>query len=128
MSHLTDALVQFAAAVISLAAAIVSAYVIPLVKARFTEQQLGNLRALASIAVQATEAAAAAGLVHLPKKEDAATRLKALAAAHGLTLTDQQVDSLIEEAVLELKRLGYEIVGSGANAPAPAQVNQSAGA
>lgn len=86
-------------AVIALAVALVSAFVIPWIKSRLNEDQLGEALAWVKIAVSAAEQIfKGSGKGHL-KKEYVLNFME----EQGYLLDEAQLDAAIEAAVLELK-------------------------
>lgn len=65
---------------------------------------------IAGIVVRAVEQIASVEGAKIPKKEEALNRLAAFAETHGLHLTEEELDTLIEAAVLKMKQAGEEIV------------------
>lgn len=91
-------LTQIILAVIALLSAVITGFVIPLLKSKLTDQQLAGLQAAAKIAVYAAEQ------LHVPeewakKKEYARQLLK----EQGYDISTDKVDAAIEAAVKELK-------------------------
>lgn len=91
-------LTQIILAVIALISAVITGFVIPLIKSKLNTQQLDALKAAAKIAVYAAEQ------IHVPeewakKKEDARKYLAEL----GYDIDSVTVDAAIEAAVKELK-------------------------
>ena len=91
-------LTQIILAVIALLSAIVTGYLIPLLKSKLTAQQLDGLKAAAKIAVFAAEQ------TYIPeqwaeKKQYAQQLLK----EQGYDINTDKVDAAIEAAVKELK-------------------------
>ena len=84
--------------------------VIAYLKRRFSLQQLEKAREIAYIAVQAVEMIAKVnGFDSKQKFEKAMAFVKEFAAKHGLKLTDEQWQALIEAAVHQLRVLDEEI-------------------
>lgn len=92
-------LTQIAAAFISLTVLLVSTFLIPLIKAKHSNEEIQRAVVYATIGVQAAE--------QLFKETGMGAQKKAYVekflADHGFTLDQDQVDVLIESAVLELK-------------------------
>lgn len=96
--------------VIQLSVIVLGGMAIAYLKKHFTQQQLEKAREVAFTAVQAVEMIAKTyGYDSRQKFEKALSFVKSLAAKHGISLTDQQWQALIEAAVLQLKALGQEI-------------------
>lgn len=73
---------------------------LPLLKQYTTKEQRENIAAWVKIAVNAAEQMQKAGLITIPKKEFVINFLN----DKGIKLTEQELDLLIEAAVLELNR------------------------
>ncbi|MGB9781483.1 MAG: phage holin, LLH family [Moorellaceae bacterium] len=77
---------------------------------KFTQQQIDQALQIAEIAVKAAEAIGAAnGFDGKAKFQQALVFVKQLAAKHGINLTDEQWQGIIEAAVHQLKALGEEL-------------------
>lgn len=73
---------------------------LPLLRQYTTKEQRENITAWVKIAVNAAEQMQKAGLITIPKKEFVINFLN----DKGIKLTEQELDLLIEAAVLELNR------------------------
>lgn len=73
---------------------------LPLLKQYTTKEQRENIATWVKIAVNAAEQMQKAGLITIPKKEFVINFLN----DKGIKLTEQELDLLIEAAVLELNR------------------------
>ncbi len=85
--------------------AIVTYWIVPLLKQHFTKQQLQNAYNIAKIAVKAAEQTALTTTAD-EKKQYALSYLK----SKGFTISDDDLENMIESAVLELKK-GLDING-----------------
>lgn len=93
-------LIPILTAVITLIGAIVTYYIIPLLKGKISTDQLKILIDWVIIAVKAAEQMKAAGLITVPKKDFVIAFLK----DQGVTITDSELDALIEAAVFEINK------------------------
>jgi hypothetical protein len=75
-------------------------FVVPWLKSKFSNEQLLNLGKWAKIAVTAAEQMKATGLITEDKKTYVVQFLK----DKGITITDQELDALIEAAVFEIDK------------------------
>ena len=85
-------------ALIALIGAIITYYVIPVLKGKISADKLSQIIMWVQIAVSAAEQMKDAGLIGVPKKEYVIQFLK----GKGISLSDEELDALIEAAVLEI--------------------------
>lgn len=87
--------------VISVAAALISAYVIPLLREKLADIKYQRLLDMVEIAVRAAEQTIGEGNGHL-KKDEVITFVTSWMVAHGIMITEEQLDQLIEAAVFNM--------------------------
>ena len=87
-------------AVIALIGAIITYYIIPLLKGKISADKWEEMIKWVIIAVKAAEQMKAAGLITVPKKDFVIEFLK----DQGVTITDSELDALIEAAVFEINK------------------------
>lgn len=85
--------------VISVATAIVTAYLIPFLKSQTKTRQQEEILQMVNIAVRAAEQSLANGKV---KKTDVITFVTTWLEERGIKITDEQLDKLIEAAVYSM--------------------------
>ena len=108
--RLTDVLVKLAVVVVGVLAALIEVYGVKFVKARLTNEQIGTARDITEVVVDAVEALGASGVIDYKGKfAEALRRVKDMAAAKGIALTDEQWQSMIEAAVAGMKQIGGEL-------------------
>lgn len=86
-------------ALIGIIVAIVTRYLIPYIKAKIDESKLDNIIFWVEIAVEAAEKIYKESGMGKQKKEFVIEFLN----EHGITLDDQQIDVMIEAAVLQMQ-------------------------
>lgn len=91
---------QIATLVISLIGMILTGLVVPLIKEKINKEKLTNVEMWVNIAVAAAEQMKAAGLITGDKKTEVIKFIR----NQGITITDQELDALIEAAVFELNK------------------------
>lgn len=87
-------------AIITLLLSVISAFLVPYIKSKMSAQQLATIIQWVKIAVQSAEMIYKESGMGAKKKEYVMNFLK----EKGFTLNTDEVDSLIESAVLELKQ------------------------
>lgn len=87
-------------ALIALIGAIITYYIIPLLKGKISADKWQEIVKWVMIAVKAAEQMKAAGLIVVPKKDFVTAFLK----DQGITITDEELDALIEAAVFEINK------------------------
>lgn len=85
--------------IIPVLGAIITYLIVPFIKEKTTRQQRDNVYELVKIAVFAAEQMADAGLINMPKKEYVINYIS----SKGINITIQDLDTMIEAAVKELK-------------------------
>lgn len=93
-------LTQIIVAVLSLMFSLVSAFLIPYIKEKVTAEQLATIKLWVKVAVQAAEMLYAGSGRGKEKKKYVVEFLN----SKGFTLNTEEIDNLIEAAVLELKQ------------------------
>ena len=91
--------------VVTVSAALISAYVIPLLKAKIAESKDRRLLEIVEIAVRAAEQTIGAGHGSV-KKDEVITFVTKWMVDHGIQITEEQLDNLIECAVFQMNREG----------------------
>ena len=84
--------------VISVSAALISAFVIPLLKEKLADIKYQRLLEMVEIAVKAAEQTIGAGNGSI-KKEEVINFVTNWMLSHGIMITEEQLDQLIEAAV-----------------------------
>lgn len=87
-------------ALIALTGAIITYYVIPVLKGKISAEQWNEIMKWVKIAVAAAEQMKEAGIITVPKKDFVIAFLK----DRGVTITDSELDALIEAAVYEINK------------------------
>jgi len=85
--------------VISVSAALISAYVIPLLKAKIAESRDRRLLEMVELAVKAAEQTIKGAGTGALKKEEVITFVTKWMVSHGIMISEEQLDQLIEAAV-----------------------------
>ncbi len=93
-------LVPILTAFITLIMAIITYYVIPVLRGKISAEQWNEIVKWVKVAVAAAEQMQKAGILTVPKKDHVITFLK----GKGITITDQELDALIEAAVFEINK------------------------
>lgn len=108
-----EMITKIVVALVSIAGAILSGILIPLIKAKTTKEQREDVFEWVKIAVYAAEQMAAAGLIQLPKKEYVVNYInkKLEGKEIALQLSEEDLDTMIEAAVRELNIAQAELVG-----------------
>lgn len=92
--------VPIIAALITLIGAVVTYYAIPSLKGKIAADKLVEIIKWVEIAVAAAEQMKKAGIINVPKKDFVIAFLK----DKGITITDEELEALIEAAVFELNK------------------------
>lgn len=95
-----NATYQIVTLIISLIGAILTGLVVPWIKLKITNEKLISVEMWVNVAVAAAEQMKAAGLITDDKKTYVIKFLK----DKGITITDKELDALIEAAVYEINR------------------------
>ncbi len=93
-------LTPIVSAVVTLIISLVSAFLIPYIKAKTTEEQFNTIKLWVQVAVQAAEMLYIGSGRGKEKKQYVIEFLK----SKGFTLNAEEIENLIESAVLELKQ------------------------
>lgn len=93
-------LTPIVSAVVTLIISLVSAFLIPYIKAKTTEEQFNTIKLWVQVAVQAAEMLYIGSGRGKEKKQYVIEFLK----SKGFTLNTEEIENLIESAVLELKQ------------------------
>lgn len=80
----------------------VTGYAIPWLKRHIKPRKLDQLLTIGEIVVKAVEQESGAGLINIPKKQAAISRIEAWAGDVGVHVTDAQINDVIESAVMAL--------------------------
>lgn len=91
--------------VVSICAALISIYVIPLLREKLNDSKYQRLLEMVEIAVRAAEQTIGAGHGSV-KKDEVVTFVTKWMNAHGIQITQEQLDQLIECAVFNMNREG----------------------
>jgi len=93
-------LIPIITAFMALIGAIITYYIVPMLKGTISTGKLINIMNWVEIAVTAAEQMKAAGIINVPKKDFVIAFLK----DKGITITDEELDALIEAAVFEINK------------------------
>lgn len=91
---------QIATLLISLIGVILTGLVVPWLRMKLTNEKLTTVEMWVNIAVAAAEQMKAAGLINVDKKDYVVKFIR----DKGVTITDKELDALIEAAVFEINR------------------------
>lgn len=91
---------QIITLLISLIGVVLTYFVVPWIKSKTTTQQLDMIKLWVNIAVAAAEQMKAAGLI----KDDKKAYVIKFVRDKGVTITDKELDALIEAAVYEINK------------------------
>ncbi|KAF5033089.1 Bacteriophage holin of superfamily 6 [anaerobic digester metagenome] len=91
---------QIASLTLTILGLIITYFVVPWLKTKFSNEKLTTVEMWVNIAVAAAEQMKAAGILTVPKKDYVLAFIK----DKGITITDKELDALIEAAVYELNR------------------------
>lgn len=86
-------------AVLTLIVSLISAFLIPYIKAKTTDEQFNTIKLWVQVAVQAAEMLLGSG-----RGEEKKKYVVDFLNSKGFTLNTEEIDNLIESAVLELKQ------------------------
>ncbi|MGD9567504.1 MAG: phage holin, LLH family [Sedimentibacter sp.] len=100
MTNFNIDLTPILTAIIALIGAIITYYVIPVLKGKISAEQWNEVAKWVKIAVAAAEQMKEAGIITMPKKDYVLSFLK----DKGVTITDSELDALIEAAVFEINK------------------------
>lgn len=100
MMNLNIDLTPILTALIALIGAIITYYIIPLIKGKISASNWESIIKWVKIAVDAAEQMKKAGIITVPKKDYVLSFLK----DKGITITDQELNALIEAAVYEINK------------------------
>lgn len=89
--------------VIAVATALISIYVIPLLKEKLTDSKYQRLLEMVEIAVRAAEQTIGAGYGSV-KKDEVTKFVTEWMLAHGIQISQDQLDQLIEACVFNMNR------------------------
>ena len=96
---------QIITLLISLAGVVLTYFIVPWLKSKTTTQQLDMIKLWINIAVAAAEQMKAAGL--LPDEQEKKEYVLHFIRSKGVTITDQELEALIEAAVFEINKAKY---------------------
>lgn len=89
--------------VITIATALISAYVIPLLKEKLKDAKYQSLLEIVGIAVRAAEQTIKGSGQGAVKKDEVISFVTEWMVKHGISITQDQLDQLIEACVYQLK-------------------------
>lgn len=89
--------------VVSVATALISVYVIPLLREKLKDAKYQSLIEIVEVAVRAAEQTIKGEKMGAVKKDEVIDFVTWWAASHGVNITDEQLDRLIECVVYNLK-------------------------
>lgn len=90
--------------VVSVVSALVAAYLIPFIKAKTADVKYQKLLDMVEVAVRAAEQTIKGSGQGAAKKEEVITFVTDWMREHGVTITYDQLEQLIEAAVFNMKR------------------------
>lgn len=91
---------QIASLMLTILGLIITYFVVPWLRAKASKEQLVSVEMWVNIAVAAAEQMKAAGLITGDKKTEVVKFIR----NKGITITDQELDALIEAAVFEINK------------------------
>ncbi len=89
--------------VVSVATALISVYVIPLLHEKLKSEKYNQIFEIVEVAVRAAEQTITGAGMGAVKKDQVIDFVMRWALSHGILITDEQLDQLIEAAVYNLK-------------------------
>lgn len=104
MSDLTFELLKI---VVSVAAAMITLYLIPYLRSQTNTKEMDELLNMINVAVKAAEQTLDSGKL---KKAEVITFISEWMNKRGITITDDQLDKLIESAVYSMNNTAPEVV------------------
>lgn len=90
--------------VVSASAALVAAYLVPFIKAKTADTKYKKLLGAVEVAVKAAEQTIKGSGQGAAKKDEVISSVTAWMVRHGIIITQDQLDQLIEAAVYNLKK------------------------
>ena len=93
-------------ALITLIGAIITYFAVPVLRGKISADKLKEVIKWVTIAVAAAEQMKKAGLIAVPKKDFVIAFIK----DKGITITDSELDALIEAAVFEINKVKQEVI------------------
>lgn len=100
---MTDLSFKILEVVVSVATALISVYVIPLLREKLKDAKYQDLVEIVDVAVRAAEQTIKGEKMGAVKKDEVIDFVTWWAAVHGVNITDEQLDRLIECVVYNLK-------------------------
>jgi len=91
---------QIASLILTILGLVITYFVVPWLRSKATKEQLISVEMWVNIAVAAAEQMKAAGILTVPKKDYVLAFIK----DKGITITDTELDALIEAAVYEINK------------------------
>lgn len=101
---MNDLLFDVLKIVVTVATALISIYVIPLLREKLADAKYTRLLEMVEIAVRAAEQTIQGSGQGKYKKEEVISFVSAWMIKHGIIITEEQLDNLIEAAVYQLKQ------------------------
>ena len=99
---MSEVMFNILALVVSVCCALIAAYVIPVLKNKLSDEKYGQLLEMINVAVRAAEQIYKESGMGKIKKEQVVSIVTGWMNEHGVAITVQQLDQLIEAAVYEL--------------------------
>lgn len=90
--------------VVAVATALISVYVIPVLRQQLTSSKYQQLLDMVEVAVRAAEQTIQGSGMGAHKKDEVIYFVSAWMARHGIDITEEQLNNLIEAAVYQLKQ------------------------
>lgn len=101
---MNDLLFDVLKIVVTVATALISIYVVPLLKEKLADAKYTRLLEMVEIAVRAAEQTIQGSGQGKYKKEEVISFVSSWMFKHGIIITEEQLDNLIEAAVYQLKQ------------------------
>ncbi len=101
---MSEVMFNILAMVVSICCALIAAYVVPYLKNKVSDDKYGQLLEMINIAVRAAEQIYKESGMGKIKKEQVVSIVTTWMNEHGIAISVQQLDQLIEAAVYELNK------------------------
>jgi len=95
---------NFLKIVVAISAALISAYIIPLLKEKLADIKYQRLLEVVELAVRAAEQTIKGSGMGAVKKDEVIAFVTKWMVGHGILITEEQLDQLIEAAVFNMNR------------------------
>lgn len=95
---------NFLKIVVAISAALISAFVVPFLKEKVADIKYQRLLEVVELAVKAAEQTIKGSGMGPVKKDEVITKVTKWIVSHGILITEEQLDQLIEAAVFNMNR------------------------